>query len=379
MQPTMLGSYGAWAASLLGDEPPPFSFRRDEWDDVAAWQAAARQRVRERLAAPALGPPPEVAVDSHFSYDDLHVELLSWQPPAGPRAEAIFLKPAGAVGPLPGVLALHDHGGKKYFGKRKIAQTTHQSHPMIIDHYTEFYGGLAWANQLAQRGYAVLVPDAYAFGSRRVRLADVPETISGGLAYKTLETAASIQAYDRWAAEHESIMAKSLFCAGTTWPGVMLSEDIRALDILCRRDDVDVGRVGCGGLSGGGLRTVLLGGLDPCIQCAVCAGMMTTWRDFLLNTAYTHTWMIYIPLLPSELDYPEILGLRTPLPTLVLNNTDDALFTLTEMERADRILQEIYAKAGAADRYQSHFFPGPHKFDLAMQSTAFDWFDHWLK
>ncbi|MCB0192434.1 MAG: hypothetical protein KDJ65_10865 [Anaerolineae bacterium] len=378
MPQTMLGSYGPWAASWVGDDPPAFSFRRDAWTDVESWQPTARQRLLERLAPPDPGPVPDVTVNSHFTYEDLHVELLSWQPPAGPRAEAIFLKPAHAKGPLPGVLAFHDHGGKKYFGKRKIAQIAHEPHPMMRTHHTEFYGGVAWANQLARRGYAVLIPDAYAFGSRRVRLADVPETIRTGLPAETLETTAAIQAYDQWASEHESIMAKSLFCAGTTWPGVFFTEDQRALDILCRRDDVDAARVGCGGLSGGGLRTVLLGGIDPRIQCAVCAGMMTTWRDFLLNTAYTHTWMIYIPLLPPELDYPEILGLRVPLPTLVLNNSEDSLFTLSEMERADRILQQIYTKADAQDRYQSRFFPGPHKFDTDMQSMAFEWFDRWL-
>ena len=71
-------------------------------------------------------------------------------------------------------------------------------------------------------------------------------------------------------------------------------------------------RIGCGGLSGGGLRTVYLGGLDPRIDCAVCVGMMTTWRDYLLNVSSTHTWMAYIPGLPHDLDYPEILGLRVP-------------------------------------------------------------------
>jgi hypothetical protein len=63
---------------------------------------------------------------------------------------------------------------------------------------------------------------------------------------------------------------------------------------------------------------------------------------------------------------------------MVLNNLNDPLFTLSQMERADRILNEVYAKAGAAQRYRSHFFPGPHKFDLEMQAAAFDWFDRWL-
>jgi dienelactone hydrolase len=58
-------------------------------------------------------------------------------------------------------------------------------------------------------------------------------------------------------------MSKSLFSAGATWPGVFPAEDQRALDYLCARPDGDATRVGCGGLSGGGLRTVYLTGLDP--------------------------------------------------------------------------------------------------------------------
>ena len=34
-----------------------------------------------------------------------------------------------------------------------------------------------------------------------------------------------IAAYNRWAGAHESIVAKSLLCAGTTWAGVYLAED----------------------------------------------------------------------------------------------------------------------------------------------------------
>ncbi|MDP6041105.1 MAG: hypothetical protein QGG64_21320, partial [Candidatus Latescibacteria bacterium] len=162
-------------------------------------------------------------------------------------------------------------------------------------------------------------------------------------------------------------------------PGVFLSEDQRALDVLCARDDVDDAHVGCGGLSGGGMRTVFLGGADDRIKCAICVGLMSTWRDFLVNKSFTHTWMTYVPLLPNDMDFPEILGLRVPLPTMVLNDEEDQLFTLLEMQRADAILADVYRKAGASDRYQGSFYPGPHKFDLEMQKEAFSWFDRWLK
>jgi dienelactone hydrolase len=209
-------------------------------------------------------------------------------------------------------------------------------------------------------------------------MAALPPVIRGERIDPDWSDVAGIEAYNRWAGEHESILAKSLFCAGTTWPGVFLAEDRAALDVLCARADVDVTRIGCGGLSGGGLRTVMLAGADQRIACAVCVGMMTTWRDYLLNKSHTHTWMIYVPHLPHELDYPEILGLRVPNPTLVLNDIDDPLFTLPEMQRAAAMLGAIFAKAGAADRYRCSYYPGGHKFDLPMQAEAFDWFDRWL-
>jgi dienelactone hydrolase len=371
----MIGVYGPWAASIVGDEPAVLSFCRKSRSELEAWRLAARQRLLECSAQPDAGQTPEVTLNSTFIYDGLHIEELSWQLPYGPRTEAIFLRPAESSGKLPGILALHDHNVNKYFGKEKIARTSDVCHPMMLEHYDQLYGGLAWANEIARRGYAVLVPDAFPFASRRVLLDDVPEEIRAGLNGRDQD----IIAYNRWAADHETIMAKSLFCAGTTWPGVFLAEDQRALDVLCAREEVDPERLGCGGLSGGGLRTVYLGGVDARIRCAVCVGMMTTWRDFLLYKSYTHTWMVYVPLLPRDLDYPEILGLRVPLPTLVQNNIGDELFTITEMERADVMLRKVFDKAGADDRYRGSFFPGPHKFDRPMQAEAFDWFDRWLK
>jgi dienelactone hydrolase len=328
---------------------------------------------------PDTGPVPKAGVQHQLVYDGLHIEHLSWQLPYGPPTEAVFLKPADAQGRLPAVLGLHDHGGNKYFGWPKIAQMSDRIHPMMAAHHQNYYGGVSWANELAKRGYAVLVHDTFAFASRRVRVADVPPVVRKNLKEVNPDSEAEIKAYNTFAADHENLMAKSLLCAGTTWPGVFTAEDQRALDYLCSRDDVDPSRVGCAGLSGGGLRTCYLAGLDHRIRCACCVGMMTTWRDYLLNKCHTHTWMIYIPGLPADLDYPEILGLRVPLPTMVLNDIGDQLFTLPEMQRADRMLAEVYAKAGAADRYRCSFYPGPHKFDRPMQAEAFAWFDRWLK
>ena len=399
---TMIGAYGTWAAGLIGPEPPTHSFRSDRWTDVDEWRESARTRLLERIAQPDCGGPPHARVRRQFTYDGLHVEELEWRLPYGPPTRALFLKPAGAQGPLPAVLALHDHGGNHYFGRRKIARTSDRPHPDMVRHQELAYGGVGWANQIAKRGYAVLVHDAFSFASRRVLAADLPgyavHSITGRVrriadvdptewhgmdtsawTVSEQEPAEEIEAYNRFAGPLENLIAKSLFCAGTTWPGVFSVEDQRALDYLCARDDVDPNRVGCGGLSGGGLRTVFLAGLDDRIRCSVCVGFMTTWRDFLLNKCFVHTWMAYVPLLPRELDFPDILSLRAPLPTMVLSTRQDELYTLAEMQAADETLRAVYRKAGMPERYRCSFYDGPHKFDLPMQDEAFAWFDRWLK
>ena len=381
MDANMIGAYGPWAAGLSGEGPARLSFRQPRFQAAAidAWRQEARERLRAALMQPATGGVPRAEVQHQLVHNGLHVEHLTWQLPYGPPTEAVMLKPAGSQGRLPAVLGLHDHGGNKYFGWRKIAQLDDQIHPLMKQHRDRYYGGLSWANELARRGFVVLVHDAFAFASRRVRVGDLPAVIRKDLKEVNPESEAEIAAYNRFAADHEDLMSKSLFSAGTTWPGVFTAEDQRALDYLCSRDDVDPSRVGCAGLSGGGLRTVYLAGLDDRIRCACCVGMMSTWRDYLLNKCYTHTWMVYIPGIPLDLDYPEILGLRVPRATLVQNDDEDQLFTLGEMHRADSILHDVYAKANALDRYKCTFYPGPHKFDRPMQAEAFDWFERWLK
>src|SRR4029078_6283117 len=110
-----------------------------------------------------------------------------------------------------------------------------------------------------------------------------------------------------------------------------------------------------------------MGGLDYLIRCAVAVGFMTTWREFLLDKCFTHTWMTYVPLLSRELDFPEILALRAPKDTMVLQCTEDALYTVPEMRRADAMLHETFEKGGAAEMYRCNFYSGGHKLDLERQ------------
>jgi dienelactone hydrolase len=407
---SMLGAYGEWAAARAAAGPGPLSFGDPRWKSLPRWKIEARAELARCLCAPLDGdggPARAADVRAHEAYehDGLAVEELSWQLPWGPRTQAVFLRPRGAAGAgrLPGVLALHDHAGNKYFGRRKIARGAAPVHPMMLRHQQEYYGGRAWANELARRGFAVLVHDVFPFESRKVLASDIPpiavermmasperarELVPADLRgappvrrydVPADEPEAAIAAYNAFAGQHESIVAKSLLCAGTTWPGVTLAEDSAALAYLASRPEVDTARLACGGLSGGGMRSVFLAGSDDRIRCTVVVGFMSTWADFCRTTSYTHTWMLYVPGLPARMDFPDILALHAPSASLVLATSEDPLFTRAETERAAQALAEAYGKAGAADAFRISMYPGPHKFDLPMQEEAFAWFERWLR
>jgi dienelactone hydrolase len=375
----MLGAYGDLAEGLLSADPRALSFRRPEFREVEAWRDQARAQVAELLAAPEVGTPEPEVVEKAL-LDGLEATRLRWHLLYGPATEALLLRPHGVAGALPGVLALHDHGGLKYFGWRKVADDGAPVHAVVRALREEAYGGRAWANALARRGYVVLCHDVFLWGSRRIRLADVPERVRwNGAVDPKADTEQEVRAYNDWASAYENLVAKSLLSAGTTLPGVILAEDQTALGVLCAQPETDPQRVACAGLSGGGLRTVYLAGMDARIHAAACVGLMSTWRDPIFHQCDHWTWMMFAPRLPRFLEWTEVLGMHAPAPVLVQNNSEDQLFTLAEMQRADGLLREVYAKAGAAERYACQFYPGGHKFDRQMQEEAFDWLDGWLK
>ena len=78
-----------------------------------------QKAVREALAfAPGPEEAQDIRVERRWQSEDIVGEEVSWWVGYGPRTLAWLLRPAdvGDV-PLPGVVALHDHGGFKYFGK----------------------------------------------------------------------------------------------------------------------------------------------------------------------------------------------------------------------------------------------------------------------
>ncbi|MGC8782771.1 MAG: dienelactone hydrolase family protein [Armatimonadota bacterium] len=338
-----------------------------------------QQRVREILGFHFEDERPhEVRVERRWKRDGLEGEEVSWSVGYGPRTHAWVLKPEGAKEPLPGVVALHDHGGFKYYGKEKIADGPDDTPPMLISFREAYYGGRAFANALAKEGFVVLVPDVFLWGSRKFpleTLAEVdqnaremlPEWQKGG------HSVDIIQRYNAIAAGHEHLVEKYCHLLGTTLAGVVSYEDRVAVEYLASRSDVRADVIGCVGLSGGGCRSALLQATCDRIRAAVIVGMMSTWEHLLDHNVVTHTWMLLPWGWARYGDWTDLAACRAPSPLLVQYDLDDGLFTQEGMRAAHQRLSSHYHRAGAPDNYVGEFYPGGHKFDLQMQASAFAW------
>ena len=316
----------------------------------------------------------DVQVENRWERDGVSGEAVSWSVGYGPRTEAWVLKPMGITTPLPGIVALHDHGGFKFYGKEKIADGPHGPARGLQSFRDNHYGGRAYANALAKEGYVVLVHDTFLWGSRRFPL-EVMELAVGRHEVGSTNAStvpADIAQYNRTSGPHEHTVSKYCNLLGTTMAGMVCFEDRVATNYLLGRDDVLANRVGCMGLSGGGNRASMLLATHDEIQAAVIVGLMTTY-DELLDKDLSHTWMMFPFNWAKYGDWPDVSACRAPLPLLVQNDLDDDLFTVKGMRDADDRIAGHYASVGRPDAYTCQFYPGPHKFDLEMQADAMAW------
>jgi dienelactone hydrolase len=251
----------------------PLSFLDKSFTDLAAWKRQARGKLLELLhySPAACDARPEVV--ERLDRGDHFCERVLFNTTPDVRVPAYVLVPKKADRPLPAIVALHDHGGFYLWGKEKLVETNDE-HTVLTVFKKRYYAGSSIATDLVRQGYVVAVIDMFYWGERRLLLdgdADDwrkrPKDI----------TAERIAAFNQRASQSEQLIGRTIFAAGFTWPGVMFWDDIRTVDYLLTRKEVDPKRIGCVGLSVGGLRACHLAALDDRIKASVVVGWMTSF------------------------------------------------------------------------------------------------------
>jgi dienelactone hydrolase len=348
----------------------PLSFLRKEFTDLAAWKQTARGRLLDLLhySPPRCDPRPETV--ERVDRGDYVQERVHFNTTPDIRVPAFVLVPKKARRPAPGIVALHDHGGFYLWGKEKLLELEDE-HPVLTDFKRQYYAGRSIASDLARAGYVVVVIDMFYWGERRMVRADDPQDWRERPASITKDR---IDAFNRRASGGEELVGRTIHAAGFTWPGVMFWDDVRTVDYLLSRPEVDPTRIGCVGLSIGGLRSGHLAALDDRIKVAVVVGWMTSFPHQLsrhVKNTIGNTKLV--AGLYKYLDYPDVVSLSMPTPLLVINGSKDALFEPSGVRASFEKLAACYAKAGFPERLRTRLYDSPHEFNAEMQAEAWGW------
>ena len=371
-----LGSLYADVKQLASRYQFEYSFLGNRFKSLNEFKKQSREKVFDAL----MYRPPKVdlkpKVLERVDLGDIIREKVIFSTSPDLRVPAYIQIPKGLKKPAPAIIDLHSHGGWIPFGKEKVTDLGKQNHPAMTAYHNRVYDGRATGTALARRGYVVISIDAFFFGERRTIVdADLKEHGYDRSNY-SMEVAEKMRSRCR---EKEATLVKALLYAGLTWQGILVNDDMRTVDYLLTRPEVDPQRIGCNGISLGGYRSLFLSGLDERIAAANVVGFMSTARSMIHSHLDTHSWSHFPPTIHRYLDMPDVVSMMAPKPLLVQQCTHDDLFPLNGMKEAVNKIDAIYKKAGVQKQFTGKFYNNKHRFTRQMQDDAFKFFDQHLK
>lgn len=375
---SFLGNLAPVIRSIHEEQGFPLAYENRKGMNVAEWRRIARMEVQRELSYSPKPVPLDLKVHSVVKREGYEIRTVSFAGSAHYRVPAFVLVPTTGKARYPAVVALHDHGGWFFHGKEKLVRMEGE-HAALKGFRERYYGGLTYADELARRGFIVIVPDAFYWGERRLQYTQPPEELRKRLAGHSPDSAEFVNANNAFLGEQAAILNTWLSFSGTSWMGIVLHDDRRAVEVLASLPEADPERIGCLGLSGGGYRATYLTGMEPRIKACVITGWMTTLPTTLDITHSVHRALFDAFGLHAKLDHPDIASLAAPATALFVQNcAQDRLFTRAGMEKAAEKIRAVYQDLKRPERYRSEFYDVPHQFNARMQEDAFAWLEKWL-
>lgn len=343
-------------AYLYEKERPAYRFQASSQDEWKTWQKSLRDAFADVLGLPRI--PRLSAADSQVEWlEDVQLDGYRRQRislPICPELDSpiyiltpsdAVLVPGGSTARRPVVVAIHGHG----YGSRDLVGLRPDGvmrEPGDDKGYQKDF-----ALELVRHGFVVLVPEVVGFGD--MRLSEDMKERPGTSSCHRLTT--------------------NLEMMGLTLGGLRVFQIQKILDYLETRDDLDTRRIGCMGISGGGLVCAFAAALDDRIKASVVSGYTNTFKSSVL--AIPHCIDNFFPNLVRVAEMPDLIGLIAPRPLLVESGTEDAIFPVAAVREAYAQLEKIYGLLDAGEKLDLDLFPGDHQIGGVK---AYPWLQHWL-
>ncbi|MBI5095176.1 MAG: dienelactone hydrolase family protein [Candidatus Hydrogenedentes bacterium] len=306
--------------------------------EAQAWRRAARKKLRELIGLDTMTACPlKPRVTERVDCGDYVRERIEIQ------VEPLVVMPLYMLIPKTGkksyatILCPHGHG----FGA-KAGISGAGGHPDIeaaFKLYNADYGRV-----FCRAGFVTLCPDARGFGERQERAA-AGDVLNSSCNYLN----------------HMAIPL------GQTVTGMWVHDLQRLIDYAATRPECDMSRLGCAGLSGGGLQTLWLTALDERIKAAIDSGYFYGVKESLLDL-YENCSCNYVPHLWEYVVHGDLGALIAPRPLMVQTGDEDPLNGASKLKNVTPqlgIARKTYKVLGAAKHLQHDVFHGQHRWDNA--------------
>ena len=309
--------------------------------DFKRWRTRVRRRLMALTGFDTMSASPlKPRITERVSCDGYERQRIEIQTEPGVVMPLYALVPKGLSRGerRPAVLCPHGHGsGGKYSpaGRGDMPEIAE-----AISVYNYDYGV-----QFARRGLIAFCPDARGFGERQE-----PSLHRAGDASIT---ASSCQLINQMA-----------YPLGQTVTGMWAWDLHRLVDYIQTREDCNGKRIGCAGLSGGGLQTLWATAFDARICAAVVSGYMYGYRESLLDMHWNCSCN-YVPHLYEHVDMGDIAALIAPRPLLIETGSRDPLngrSGLKNVRSQVAIARRAYRLLDAGRDLVHDVFEGEHRW-----------------
>ena len=138
---------------------------------------------------------------------------------------------------------------------------------------------------------------------------------------------------------------------------------VRAVDYLCSRPDIDIGRIGCFGQEEAAIASLVASVFDRRLAPVILSRLPVSYRSMVENRLANWHVNIFLPGVLKYLDIQQIAGLVAPRPLLMLNTTDHMRKPLAagEVEREYSWTRQVYRLRGKDSQFRISGYNSPEQ------------------